>query len=104
MLCKSPILSAFEKGRKTILVSDASVDGFGHALLQMDKHVKNKYYLIKAGSRATKPNQRSHAINELEMEGLRYALNECSFYIYGMKKEDLHVYTDHKPLTTIMLF
>ena len=102
MLCKSPILSAFEKGRKTILVSDASVDGFGHALLQMDKHVKNKYYLIKAGSRATKPNQRSHAINELEMEGLRYALNECSFYIYGMKKEDLHVYTDHKPLTTIM--
>ena len=102
MLCKSPILSAFEKGRKTILISDASVDGFGYALLQKSKTVKDKYYLIKAGSRATKPNQRSHAINELEMEGLRYALNECSFYIYGMKKEDLHVYTDHKPILTIM--
>ena len=102
ILCNTPILSAFEKGRKTILVTDASLEGFGFCLLQESKTKKGQYYLIKAGSKATKPHQKTWAVNELELEGIRTSLKDCSFYLRGIPKADLVVVNDHRIIGDIL--
>ena len=101
ILCSSPILAPFDKSRKTFLTSDCSLDGKGYILFQQDKKIKDKYYLIKAGSCANTDAQRNYGVGELELEGIRWALSDCNFLLRGMKKSMLTVFTDHKSLPEV---
>ena len=100
LISSAPILSAFDTEKLTILTTDASKDSFGYALLQVPRDQLDKYYLIKCNSKAMNKHQVNYAMCDKELEGIRWALMDCSYYLRGLKH--FQVVNDHKSIETIL--
>ena len=99
-LTSSPILQPFRRDRTTQIYCDASLLGVGYMCCQTGQD--GRTYLICCGSRALKPNERnSWSVTDLELEAIRWALFQCSYYTRGLDRDMLEILTDHKALPTL---
>ena len=96
ILCQSPVLQPFRKDLPSAIYCDASAQAFGFLLVQIAPD--GKQHLICCGSRATKQNEKSWSTTDLELEALRYSLKQTSYYTRGLSRDQLTIYTDHRPL------
>ena len=93
-------LVAFNQMLDTRLITDASrVHGLGFILVQLDPNSKT-WHIIKAGSCSLTSTQRNYAVIELEMLGICYACEKCSFFIEGLPS--FEIVTDHLPLIGVI--
>ena len=95
ILTSDLVLRNFNPNLETQVVTDASRDGIGFALLQKDRN-DNQWHLVQCGSRALNGPESRYAVCEIEGLGVLYALQKCRHYLVGMSK--FTVVTDHKSL------
>lgn len=91
IICKAPVLAAFDEKLVPVIQTDSSKNGIGCVLLQNNKPIE--YY-----SRCLTDTEKEYA--QIEKEMLAVVVSVLKFhYIYGRK---MIVVTDHKPLLSIM--
>ena len=95
MLTKELVLSRFNPGWKTQVVTDASRVGLGFALMQQDPR-DQRWYLVQCGSRSVSGAESRYAVCELEGLGILFAVEKCRHFLLGMT--EFEVITDHKSL------
>ena len=95
ILTSDLVLRNFNPDFKTQVITDASRDGIGFALLQKDPK-DDQWHLVQCGSRALNGPESRYAVCEIEGLGVLYALQKCRHFLVGMEKFD--VITDHKSL------
>ena len=104
MLLSDLVVRYFEPKLKTKLLCDASREGIGYCLVQVDpkenedieEHKKKeKFRLIQCGSRSLNPAEKRYSTTELELLGIQWAIQHCKHYLYGIR---FTVITDHRPL------
>ena len=95
MLTKELVLSRFNPGWKTQVVTDASRVGLGFALMQQDPG-DQRWYLVQCGSRSVSGAESRYAVCELEGLGILFAVEKCRHFLLGMT--EFEVITDHKSL------
>jgi hypothetical protein len=93
VICKAGTLSYFDFNKEIIIQSDASKDGLGCCLLQDN-------CVIAFASRSLTKTEYNYSMIEKEMLGIVFAVKKFHQYIYGHK--NVVIYTDHKPLVTIV--
>ena len=98
-ITSSPVLQPFRRDRTTQLYTDASLLGVGYMCCQTGQD--GRTYLICCGSRALKPNEKAWSVTDLELEAIRWALFQCSYYTRGLDKDNLEILTDHKALPSL---
>jgi hypothetical protein len=74
---------------------DASrLKGLGFALVHKEVvNGKERIRLVTCGWRSLNPAEKSYAVVELEVLGIKYAVKKCRYYLLGMQK--FLVWTDH---------
>ena len=114
---KNILLNAFDVERRTLVITDASADGFGHILMQ--KKNKNEirvkaqrsdregtvtndtgWVVIQVGSAAIKAAWRNYSALELEATSVKWSLETLGYYLKGCPEFDL--WSDHAPLAQAM--
>ncbi|GJS68576.1 putative reverse transcriptase domain-containing protein [Tanacetum coccineum] len=91
-LCSAPIL-ALPKGSKDFIVyCDASKNGLGAVIMQIEK-------VIAYASRQLKIHEKNYTTHDLELGAVVFALKIWRHYLYGTK---CTVFTDHKSLQHIL--
>jgi len=97
ILSSPPVLATFDPSLETKLETDASrLHGLGFDLLQ--KH-GSEWKLVICGSRFLTDTESRYASIELEALAIKYGVDKCRIYLYGMPK--FTIVTDHRPLVTI---
>ena len=101
ILTSDAIVKPFVTGLPTYLVTDASRDGLGYALMQ-EELVDGKEIprLVQCGSRRTREEETRYSVSELELAAIAWAVDHCRFYLTGSPGFD--IITDHKPLKGIL--
>ena len=85
-------------GDKTEVYCDASRVGLSYILVQ----VRNgERVIITCGSVALTEAQKNYSVTELEALAITHAIGKLAYYLKGMQ-DSFTVFTDHKPLTTMM--
>lgn len=92
-IATAPVLKFFDPKAQTCIQTDASSTGLGSVLLQNGQPVAY-------ASRALTETETRYAQIERELLAIVYACEKFSHYIYGSKTL---VYTDHKPLESVLL-
>lgn len=92
IICKAPVLSAFDSGLLPVIQTDSSKDGIGSVLLQAGRPVA-------FSSRSLTDTEKEYAQIEKELLAVVHAVNKFHLYVYGRK---FKVISDHKPLVSIM--
>ncbi|XP_067945085.1 uncharacterized protein [Watersipora subatra] len=92
-----PVLATYDPTRETIITTDASNQGLGATLSQVQPDGTRR--LVAAASRSLSDTEQRYAAIEKEALGVCWALEKFSQYILGMKK--VLIETDHKPLITL---
>ncbi|GJS55046.1 putative reverse transcriptase domain-containing protein [Tanacetum coccineum] len=90
-LCNAPILSLPDGVEDFVVYCDASNQGLGCVLMQMDK-------VIAYASRQLKTHEKNYTTHDLELGAVVFALKIWRHYLYGTKSV---IYTDHKSLQHI---
>ncbi len=95
-LLTSPLLvHYFDPKLRTELLTDASrLKGLGYALIQRGEN--DEIRLIQCGSTVLTPAQKNYATIELEGYAVKWAIEQCYYYLKGAKH--FTVVTDHRPL------
>ena len=96
-LSEKMALQHFDARLRTSLITDASRNGLGFALIQTP--VVGPSRIIQCGSRSLTPAEQNYAVIELESLAIAWAINKCSFYLKGI--QSFEVITDHRPLLGI---
>ncbi|GJW89189.1 putative reverse transcriptase domain-containing protein [Tanacetum coccineum] len=91
-LCEAPILALLKGNDDFVVYCDASHQGLGAVLMQIEK-------VITYASRQLKPNEENYTTHDLELEAVVFALKIWRHYLYGTK---CTVFTDHKSLQHIL--
>ena len=95
-LCDMPELYTFDPGRPTIVTTDASGDGLGATLSQ----VQNEQEVpIAYASHTLTAAEKNYATNEREALGVLWALEHWEPYLLGRK---FTLRCDHKPLGALL--
>ena len=96
-LSKSVKLAAYDPAYKTILQTDASRNGLGAALLQVqpDEHLR----LVRAASCSLTKKEKIYAVIELEALGVVWACDKFKNYIVSLT---VTIQTDHKPFVSLL--
>ena len=114
---KNILLNVFDVTRRTLVITDAPADGFGHILMQKrNKHevmVKTQrgnkkgvithdtgWVVIQVGSAALKLAWLNYSALELEATCVVWSLETLAFYLKGCPSFDL--WTDRAPLAQAM--
>ncbi|KAI5750921.1 hypothetical protein M8J77_002494 [Diaphorina citri] len=92
LICTSPVLRYFDDTKQLIIETDASKSGLGSCLLIEDQPVS-------FASRALTKCEQMYAQIEKELLAIVFATEKFHQFIYG---KQVIVYSDHKPLMTIM--
>lgn len=92
MVTNAPILQYYDPTKELVVQCDASQAGLGAALLQEGRPVAY-------ASRALTDVEQRYAQIEKEMLAMVFSLEKFNQYTYG---RDVIVYTDHKPLESIL--
>ena len=87
----------FIYGRKTAVIPDASNDGRGFWLVQIDS--ESRLHIIKLKSRAWNKGQRTWSTIHKECVSLIEAVHDCEKFLHYT---DFTVFTDHKPLLWLL--
>jgi hypothetical protein len=95
MMSDTQNLSPFNSGWKTELITDASKEGLGFCLTQVNP-VTERPTLVWSGSTSLTPGQKNYPAILLELLGVTWACQSCDFYLRGM--EEFVVRSDHFPL------
>lgn len=90
-------LTPFDSTKKIILQCDASKNGIGSCMFQ--EH-GGQLKLVACVSRQMNTSELNYSQSEKEMLAIYFGCTKFHRFIYGLA--DVHVYTDHKPLTNIM--
>ncbi|GJV76972.1 putative reverse transcriptase domain-containing protein [Tanacetum coccineum] len=90
-LCGAPILSLPDGVEDFVVYCDASNQGLGCVLMQLNK-------VISYASRQLKIYEKNYTTHDLELGALVFALKTWRHYLYGTKSV---IYTDHKSLQHI---
>lgn len=93
MLCKRPILKLPDFDRTFILRTDASEDGIGAVLLQLENDEKLP---VAYASRKLQDREQSYAVIEKECLAVVWGVQKFHQYLYG---HEFLLETDHQPLT-----
>ena len=92
------LLNNFCMKRATVVITDASGDGFAFILLQ---YTGGGYIVIQVGSAAIKKVWKSYSALELEGTCVIWSIESLKFYRKGLASFEL--WTDHSPLKDAML-
>ena len=97
-LCiESPILAYAEFKVPFVLHTDASGDGLGAVLYQVQGGQKR---VIAYSSRSLSKSERNYTVHKLEFLALKWAITDKFHeYLYGA---EFQVYTDNNPLTYVL--
>ena len=95
-LMNAPILMFPSFSKEFIIRTDASYDGLGGVLLQVNEET-NKEHPIHYVSRTLSKHEKNYGITDLEGAALFYCLTKFKPYIMGNPNTTI-IYTDHKPL------
>ena len=87
------VLAPFRPDRRVALITDASKEGLGAALAQID--TEGKVHLLSFASRATSAAESRRTPGELEALAVRFALDKFSHFVLYRK---ISIFTDHRPL------
>ena len=99
-LCDSPVLGYADYTKPFILHTDASLDGLGAVLYQLDP--ANKLRVIAYASRSLSKSERNYSVHKLEFLALKWAITDkFKEYLYG-PNSFFEVYTDNNPLTYVL--
>ena len=91
-------VTPFKMGDETEIFCDASKIGLSYVLVQ----VRNcERVVITCGSVALTDAQKNYCVTELEALAITHAIGKLAYYLKGMQ-DTFTVYTDHKPLTTML--
>lgn len=93
LLCKRPILKLPDFDRTFILRTDASEDGIGAVLLQLENDEKLP---VAYASRKLQDREQSYAVIEKECLAVVWGVQKFHQYLYG---HEFLLETDHQPLT-----
>ena len=96
-LTSYPILRHPDMERKFILMTDASREGLGAVLAQLDDN--SKEYVVAYASRSLRGAEASYPITDLECLGVIWAVQHFHKFLIGRK---FTIVTDHKPLEEMM--
>ena len=92
LVSNSPVLAYYDPNLPLVIQCDSSKDGLGAVLMQEGKPIEFR-------SRTLTDTEQRYAQIEKEMLAVVYALEKFNEYTFGRKTT---VYTDHKPLTSII--
>lgn len=93
LLCKRPILKLPDFDRTFILRTDASEDGIGAVLLQLENDEKLP---VAYASRKLQDREQSYAVIQKECLAVVWGVQKFHQYLYG---HEFLLETDHQPLT-----
>lgn len=93
LLCKRPILKLPDFDRTFILRTDASEDGIGAVLLQLENDEKLP---VAYASRKLQDREQSYAVIEKECLAVVWGVQKFHQNLYG---QEFLLETDHQPLT-----
>ena len=93
---KPTILAFFDINKKSIITTDASNQGIGAILSQIDE--KGNRRMIAAASRSLTETEKNYAVIEKEALGVVWGLEKFNYYVNGA---NITIETDHKPLITL---
>ena len=97
-LTSPPVLQYADFSKPFILHTDASTQGLGAALYQLDEEGRER--VIAYGSRTLNSSERNCPAHKLEFLALKWAVTENFHdFLYGNK---IHVLTDNNPLTYVL--
>ena len=88
LLTTAPVLIIPEQGKGYVVYCDASKEGLGCVLMQLER-------VVAYASRQLKTHERSYPTHDLELGAIVFALKVWRHYLYGEKFE---VFSDHKSL------
>ncbi|GKB68511.1 putative reverse transcriptase domain-containing protein, partial [Tanacetum coccineum] len=91
-LYEAPILALPEGNNDFVVYYDASHQGLGAVLMQIEK-------VIAYASRQLKPHEENHTTHDLELGAVVFALKILRHHLYGTK---CSAFTDHKSLQHIL--
>ncbi|GKF00530.1 putative reverse transcriptase domain-containing protein, partial [Tanacetum coccineum] len=91
-LCEASILALLEGNDDFVVYCDASYQGLGAMLMQIEK-------VIAYASRQLKPNEENYTTHDLKFGAVVFALKIWRHYLYGTK---CTMFTDHKSLHYIL--
>ncbi|KAI5720179.1 hypothetical protein M8J77_003057 [Diaphorina citri] len=92
VMATRPVLRFFDASKQLVIETDASKDGLGSCLL-----IENQP--VSFASRALTSSEKMYAQIEKELLAIVFAVEKFHQFVYGHK---VIVFTDHKPLTTIL--
>ena len=92
-----PVLATYSCERKTFVTTDASRDGVGAVLSQVQDDGSRR--LVAAASRSLNDAEERYAAIELEALAICWAMEKFSQYVLGM--EGVTIETDHKSLVPL---
>jgi len=95
-LINAPILKFPRFDKEFIIRTDASYEGIGGVLLQIDDETQ-KEHPIHYISRSLTKAENNYGITDLEGTALFYCMSKLKSYIMGNPMQTI-IYTDHKPL------
>ena len=98
-LTTPPTLGFFDPEGETEIWADGSNLGLGFVMFNTNQ--KGQKRLITCGSRSLSPTEQRWSTSEKEFLSIRFALQRCKPYIFGLKKP-VTVYSDHSPLSQVM--
>ncbi|PAA56643.1 hypothetical protein BOX15_Mlig004385g26 [Macrostomum lignano] len=92
----SPVLAHFDCQAETYVTCDASLDGLGAVLSQVQN---GKEVPIAFASRALSPAEKRYSAGEREALACVWSIERWHYYLYGRR---VTLRTDHKALTTLL--
>ena len=96
-LVEAPVLAYPSFTKDFMLETDASIEGLGAVLSQMQQD--GYQHPIAFASRALSPSERNYSITELEMLAVVWALSHFHYYLYN---QCVTVYTDHSAVKAVL--
>ena len=97
-LTDAPVLSYPQFDRGFVLETDASVQGLGAVLLQIQED--QQLHPVAYASRALSPCEKNYGITDLETLAVVWALSHFKVYVYG---QEVKVITDHTAVKSVLL-
>jgi hypothetical protein len=94
LLCLEHVVQPFDPALPTQLLTDASRDGLGYALIQVDR--RERPHMVQCGLCSLTPAQKNYAVVELELTAVWWAAEKCHYYLRGMPM--FEVVTDRRLL------
>ena len=96
-IASAPVLAYPAFNKDFVLETDASIQGLGAILSQLQSD--DKLHPIAFANRALSPQEKNYSVTQLEMLAVVWAISHFRHYVYG---NNLVVFTDHTTVKAIL--